>query len=127
MVHADTAGVAEQGPQHVAVGRVRRVGEGIGRPRRLRPVLSQLVVHVRRAADRHARGEHILQCPGIGTFEPHSDREIVDDPRAHAHLERRLLRPLHLLVQEPLHPQMALDAIGARGAPLRYFDGVGSA
>ena len=43
VVDADATGVLQDGAEHVAVGRVAELGETVGSPRRLVPVLAQLV------------------------------------------------------------------------------------
>ena len=117
VVDPDAPRVPEHGAQHVAVGHEGGIRERIGQPRRLRPVLAELVVHIGRAADGDSGCKHILQPPRIGAVAGDADGEVVDDPRTHADIHGRLLRLLHLLVQDPLHPQVTLDAIGVLCAP----------
>ena len=56
--------------------------QGVGAPRRLRPVLPLLVVHVRRRTDRGAAGEHVAERPHVGALRVHADGEVVHDARA---------------------------------------------
>ena len=51
VIDAQAAGVTQDRAQKIAIRQVAGVGEGIGSPRRLRPVLTHLVVHIRRSAD----------------------------------------------------------------------------
>ena len=66
-------------------------GQGVGAPRRLRPVLPLLVVHVRRRTDRRAPGEHVAERPHVRALRVHADGEVVHDAQRHAAVERGAL------------------------------------
>ena len=131
VVHAQRTGVAQHRAHHVAqrrVGGLRQVG---GAPRRLGPVLAELVVHVRRGADLDARGEGVRVAPHVGPVGVDADGQVVHDPQAHARGPGLGLRTAQLLVDDPLQPRVEVDALGqgaglvgdegARGVP----EGVG--
>src|SRR5699024_8872437 len=54
VVDAQRTGVAYRGPDHLPQRPVGGIGQGVRTPRRLRPVLPLLVVHVRRCTHAHA-------------------------------------------------------------------------
>ena len=63
---ADPARVPQHARDQVAERLVARLGELVGPPRRLRPVLAELVELVRRCARGDAEREHVLQRPRVG-------------------------------------------------------------
>ena len=111
VVDADGARVPQHRAEHVPVGPVGRARQGVGTPRRLRPVLPLLVVHVRRRADPRATGEHVTERPDVGALRVHPDGQVVHDPERHAPVERGTLRGGELLVGHPLQPLVELDAL----------------
>ena len=119
VVDAQAPGIAQHRAQHVAVRHEAGLGERIGAPRRLRPVLAHLVVHVGRRTDAHAAGEDIVQCPRVGALRVHADREVVHDPDRHAGLASGGLHGRELLVELPLHPHVELDQRCVLGAEPR--------
>ncbi len=104
MVDAQRSGVAEQGPQQLAERGVARVGEAVGAPGRQAPVLAARVEGVRGRAHRHAGGEVLLLCPGVGAAGVYADREVVHDPDRHPGLAAGALRGGQLGVGEPGEP-----------------------
>ena len=86
VVDPDAAGVAQDGPHHVAERCVPQRGEPVRAPRWLAPVLAELVELVRRRSDGHTRGERVAQPPGVGALGMDADRKVVDDPDRHAHI-----------------------------------------
>ena len=106
VVDAQGTGVPQQGADHVAQGGVARPGERIGQPRRLVPVLPQLVVHVRRGSHEHALGVRVTQGPGIRPLRVHAHRKVVHDADAHPGVRRGCLRRAHLVVGDPLQPRV---------------------
>ena len=83
---------------------VGRLGEAVGPPRWLRPVLPELVELVRRGARGDTERENILQRPRVGAVGIHADREVVHDAQLHARLHGSGLRDGQLLVDQPLQP-----------------------
>ena len=105
VVDPDGARVPQHGAQHVAVRPVRGARQGVGTPRRLRPVLALLVVHVRRRADGRARAQHVRRAPRRP--RPRGCTPTARScmmPERHAAVERGALRGGELLVGDPLQP-----------------------
>ena len=83
VVDPDPAGVPEHGADQVAERLVAELGEPVRPPRRLAPVLAELVVGVRRRADLDALRVDVLQPPRVGAAGVHADREVVHDAEPH--------------------------------------------
>ncbi len=77
-------------------------------PRRLSPVLSELVEAVRRGAHAEVLDEQARKRPGVGTARMHADSQVVDDAVGHPRCCRRVLGCGELLVRLPLQPGMEL-------------------
>jgi len=92
----------------------------IGAPRRLRPVLAELVELVGRSTRRDAERQRILQRPRVCAVGIHADREIVHDPELHARLDGRGLRGGDLVVELPLQPAVKVDGVGVFGGELGH-------
>ena len=118
VVDPDAARVPKDGAHHLAVGRVRLVGQPVRAPGGLAPVLPVLVVRVRRRPHRDALGVGVPEGPGVGPVRVHADREVVHDPQAHAGLLAGHLGGGQLLVQHPLQPADEVDLVGVQGAEL---------
>jgi len=116
VVDPHRAGVAQDRAHQVAQGGVAQAREGVGTPRRLRPVLALLVEPVRRRADRHALGKHVRHGPDVGSVRVHAHREVVHDADPHTGSPRRSLGALELLVHDPLQPAVEVHALGEFGA-----------
>ena len=112
VIHPQRAGVAQHGTHHIAQRRVGALGQAGGTPRGLRPVLAELVVHVRRGAGLDARGEGLRVAPRVGPARMHADREVAHDSQAHAGGPGLGLRTAQLLVDDPLHPRVEVDPLG---------------
>jgi hypothetical protein len=111
VVDPDRARVPQHGAQQVAVRGIARPGESLRVPRRLRPVLTLLVVHVRWRPDGHAAGEHVAVRPRVRAVRVHAHREVVHDADRHPGLACRALRDLELLVRHPLEPAVEVDLV----------------
>ena len=81
-------------------------------PRRLRPVLAELIELVRRRARGHAQRQHVLQGPGVGAVRMHADGQVVHDADRHSGPDRLRLRRGELLVELPLQPAVEVDGVG---------------
>ena len=90
-------------------GSVALLDELVGPPRRLRPVLAQLVELVRRCARGDAERQHVLHRPGVGAVRVHPDGEVVHDAQRHAGADGRRLRRRQLVVELPLQPAVEID------------------
>ncbi len=99
-------------------GCVALLDELVGTPRRLRPVLPELVELVRRCARGDAEREHILQRPGVGPVRVDPDGEVVHDAELHARPHGRRLRRGQLVVELPLQPAVEIDGVGVLGGEL---------
>ncbi len=123
VVDADAAGVLQDGAEHVAVGRVAELGETVGPPWRLVPVLSQLVELVGRCPHRHPAGQRVGQAPGVGPAGVHADRQVVHDPERHPGRAGVALHGGQLAVEHPLQPAVEVDLLAVALAEARH--GVG--
>ena len=94
---------------------VRRLGQPVGPPRWLLPVLAVLVVRVGRRADGDPGGVRLLQRPRVRAAPVHADREVGHHAEAHAGPAQLELGRGELLVEHPLQPLVELD--GPRRAP----------
>ena len=112
MVDADTTRVPQQRVDERAERLVGLVRELVGPPRRLRPVLAELVELVGRCARGDAECQHVLQRPRVGSVRVDPHREVVHDPQPHARSHRRRLRRGQLIVELPLQPPMKVDVVG---------------
>ena len=84
VVDPQPAGVAQRRRDQPAEGLVRRVGEAVGTPGRLLPVLAVLVVGVGWRADRDPAGVRLLQRPRVGPAPVDADGEVGHHAQAHA-------------------------------------------
>ena len=103
------AGVPEDRRHHRPERLVRGLGQPVGPPRRLVPVLAVLVVRIGRRAHGDAAGEAVLERPGVGPETVDPDGQIGHHPEAHAGAQARLVRRRQLLVQQPLQPAVEVD------------------
>ena len=74
----------DQGPE----GLVAKLFESVGPPRRLGPVLAELVELVGRGSGGDAECQHILQGPGVGPGRMHPDGQVGHHPQGHAGAQR---------------------------------------
>ena len=84
MVDPNTTRVSQNGSKHVAPGLIAGLRQPFGVPRRLRPVLTVLVVVVWRCPHRCARRQHIRQGFGIGAEGVHTHGQVGHDADLHA-------------------------------------------
>ncbi len=87
----------------------------IGAPRRLRPVLPQLVELVGWGTGADAERQNVLQCPRVRTVGVDAHGKVVDDAEGHPRLDGRDLSSGQLVVELPLQPAMEVDQIGVLG------------
>src|SRR5829696_10319558 len=118
MVDTDAAGVPKDGGDHVAEGTISGLGQPVGAPWWLGPVLTVLVVRIGRRADRHALGVGVLQAPRVGPRRMHSHRQVVHDAQTHPGAPRGTLDQGKLFVYQPLKPALELDLPGMMLAEL---------
>ncbi|MPN05611.1 hypothetical protein SDC9_152862 [bioreactor metagenome] len=111
VVDPHAARMAEGGLQHAAERAVSGIGEPVGPPRRLSPVLSELVIAVRRRADADVLGVDVAHHPGVGRGAAHSDREIGHDADRHARVLCSLLGVAELVPGDPLQPLVEGDLV----------------
>ena len=111
MVDAQGAGVREHVVHHLTVDAVAGRLQILRTERRLAPVLSELVVEVRRGADRHAVGESFGTPPHVGAEGVHAHRHVLHQTERHAGVLGGLLRGGHLLVGNPLQPALELEHV----------------
>ena len=111
VVDPHAACVPEHGADEVAEGLVAELGEPVGPPRRLAPVLAELVVVVRRGADLDALRVDVLQPPRVGAARVHPHGEVVHDTEAHPGALGLGLRLLELLVEHPLQPALEVHPV----------------
>ena len=111
VVDPDPARVPQDRAQHVPERGIARLGEPLRMPRRLRPVLPLLVVHVRRRAHFRLGGQHVAQHPGVRSERVHADCQVVDDAQGHAGPLGAGLSRLELLVEDPLQPAVEVDPV----------------
>ena len=112
VVHAQRTSVTQHRAHHVTQRGVGRTGEVLGVPRRLRPVLALLVVHVRRCAHRDAGGEGLRVGPHVRTLRVHAHGEVVHDAERHSRGQGLGLCARQLLIDDPLQPGEEVDALG---------------
>ncbi len=93
--------------------------ELIGPPRRLGPVLPELVVLIRWRAGADPERQHILQRPRVGAVGVHPDRQVVHDAQRHPGLHRGGLRRGQLVIEQPLQPAVEVDGLRVRGGERR--------
>ena len=89
--------------------------ELVGTPRRLRPVLAELVELIRRRARGDAQREDVLHRPCIGSVRVDPHGEIVHDAELHARPHGGRLRGGQLVVELPLQPPVKIDGVGVLG------------
>ena len=111
VVDAHPAGVPEHIGDEIAERRVGELGEPIGSPRRLLPVLPDLVEGVRRCAHADAGGVRVAQAPRIRPARMHAHGEVVHDAERHSGAHGAALRPLQLTVELPLQPHLEVDVV----------------
>ena len=87
----------------------------VGTPRRLRPVLAELVELIRRRSRGDTEREDVLHRPCVGSVRVNPDREIVHDPEFHARSHSRRLRGGQLIVELPPQPPVKVDGLGVLG------------
>ena len=109
VVDPKAAGVPEDRSHHVPQGGEGHVAQSVGPPRGLRPVLSVLVVHVRRRAHGHPLGKGSGQGPHVGSHSVDSDGEIVEDAELHSGFDGVALGLAQLRVDDPLKPSVKVD------------------
>ncbi len=113
-------------PQHrldqCAKRAVLQFVEPVGPPRRLRPVLAQLVELIRRRAGGHAQRQRVLQGPRVGTGGMHADGQVMHDAQRHAGPRGLRLRRGELFIELPLQPAVKIDGgrvLGGEGGNAR--------
>ena len=111
MVDADPAGMPQHSPDQRAKRSVFLLVQPVRPPRRLRPVLAELIELVRRRARGHAQRQHILQRPRVGAVRMHADGQVVHDAQRHPGPDRLRLRRGELLVELPLQPAVEIDRV----------------
>src|SRR5215207_2350056 len=99
-------------PDHLAKWSICVLGEPVGPPGRLRPVLAVLVVRVGRRPNADSAGIDVLQAPDIGTARMDTDGQVVHDPQAYPSSAAGLLSRGELLIQLPLQPAFEVDLTG---------------
>ena len=112
VVDTESARTAQRRLDHPTERLVRRLGEPVGPPRRLRPVLAVLVVGVGWRADVDARGVGLLQHPGVGALRVHSHGQVGHHAQPHAGPAQAELGVRQLLVDHPLQPLLEVDLVG---------------
>ncbi len=120
VVDAHPARVPEHGAHEVAERRVAALLEPLRLPRRLSPVLSQLVERVRGRAHRHPLGVRRPHPPRVGATGVHADGEVVHGAQRHPGLAGARLCGGELLVEQPLQPLLDVDRLLAPGAHRRH-------
>ena len=111
MVDAQGAGVREHVVHHLTVDAVTGGFQVLRAERRLPPVLAELVVEVRRGADRHAVGESFGTPPHVGAEGVHAHRHVLHQTERHAGVLGGLLRGGHLFVGDPLQPALEFEHV----------------
>ncbi len=111
MVHSQATGRAQHCRHHATERFVTGLGQPVGPPRRLGPVLPVLVVGVGGRTDGHPAGENVLQTPRFRTGWVHPHGQVVHDPERHPGPSGDQLRRGQLLVQDPLQPDVEVDAL----------------
>ena len=102
----------QHSPDQRAKGSILLLIEPVWPPRRLRPVLAELIELVRRRTRGHAQRQHILQGPGVGAIGVHTDGQVFHDAQRHSGPCCLRLRRGELLVELPLQPAMEIDCVG---------------
>ena len=115
MVDANAARVPQDRVDHRPERFIALADELVGTPRRLRPVLTELVELVGRCARGDAEREHILHRPRVGAVRVNADGEIVHDAELHACPQGGRLRGRQLIVELPLQPPVEVDRLGVLG------------
>ena len=98
--------MAQHGAQQVTPRDITLLGETGRVPWRLGPVLTLLVVAVRRCAHRDVRREHMGEVLGIRAAGVHADSQVGHDADRHAGIHRALLGGGQLLIAQPLQPHV---------------------
>ena len=127
VVHPQGARVAQHRAHHVPQGPVGAGGQVDGVPRRLRPVLAELVVHVRGRADLDAAGEGLRVAPHVGPAGVDAHREVVHDAQGHPRGLGLGLGAAELLVDDPLEPGEEVDPVGQDAGLVGHVGGAGVA
>ena len=110
VVDPDAARVAEDPAQHLPPRAVAGLRQTERMPRRLAPVLALLVVHVGGGTHGDAAGQGPVQRPGIGPVLGHAHGQVMHHADRHARRDRRVLSAGQLLVEQPLQPDVEVDA-----------------
>ena len=127
MVHPQPAGVPQTRADQPGQRRVALAGQPLRVPGRLVPVLAALVELVRRRTHAHPRDQHVLPGPGVRATWVAADREIPDDPGAHARRTGRLLGGGQLGVGQPLQPGVKPGLAGQPGPRRSHLGRLGDA
>ena len=112
VVDTHGTGISQGGAHHVAQRRVARLSQRTRRPRRLRPVLALLRVHVRRGTHAHARGEQFGTAPLLGPMAVNTHSQVSHNADLHTDLAGHVLRVGQLLGRNPLAPLPEINAVG---------------
>ena len=124
MVNTYRARIGEHAVHHISVHLVAGLFESDWIQRRLTPILTLLVEHVRRSADRGALGKTLRVPPHVGTGRMHAHSHVGDDADLHAGLARRLLGRMQLLGGDPFEPTIEFKRVRVLCAKLRDFLGI---
>ena len=112
VVDAHAAGVTEQRAEHVSIRRISQLGKGIRAPRRLVPVLPELVELIRRGTHRDRSGKRVTERPGVRTVGVHTDSEVVHHAETHPGGQRLVLGHGQLVAELPLQPAVEVHLVG---------------
>ena len=76
MVHAHATGMAQHGGEHLAPRGIAGSGQALWVPRRLRPILTLLVIVIRRGAYRTLRRQVFGEVDRIGATRVHTHGKV---------------------------------------------------
>ena len=124
MVDTHRARIGEHAMHHVSIHLVTGLIKGNRVQRRLAPILTLLVEHVWRGADRGTLGETLRIPPHVGTGRVHTHRHVGDDANLHAGVTRRLLGRMQLLGGDPFEPTVEFERVRILRAKLRDLFGI---
>ena len=111
VVDAYGARMAQHSPDQCTKRSVFLLLQPVRPPRRLRPVLAELIEFIGWRTRGHAQRQRILQGPRVGPIRMHADGQVMHDPQRHSRPHRLRLGRGELFVQLPLQPAMKINSV----------------
>ena len=121
VVHPEAARVPQRRPEQVQQRAVADFRQPPRIPRRLPPVLAELVEPVRRRPHADPVNDLVPVGPRVRAAGVRADGQVMDEADGHSGRPRGLLRRCQLLVGEPLQPGVEARGRAQRAALTAFF------